>query len=1113
MNESNNNSRLRRSITQFLNSQTRGYKNSTSYRHLNEQFNSLKQEISSYNEDIVTASNKYYEAVEEGNETLADQYRNDLRQAKERKREAKERQRDVQDSIEELENISRNIEEQGELNRQSNDDLLSGIEQSIQTMGIANMSNKMSESVDSLYDVIKESSNTLGLDSESRRALSDSIYENTKAINKDLGKSLLSVNDTADELSAVIEAGMTDTKKIADIVPLLAEGNKLLGLNGDQLADYATKFQDSPEDIQKLYDIMASGKMMDGEYKDYALQAYQPFTEQLNELTNVMYTLKGKGVDIGNVEAQLLALNSTMNKNSIGEFKYADLMNDVMSKNNSELASQYGNQIVPYADRIRQGDISGLQDLMQGAITSARSGTPEEAWSQMYGDLFDYNEMKNSNAKIEDIMADMQTYQNQYMSSTDDSMKQIADNYHQSLPEQFWNYFTSLPIAQALTGFLGDMDLNWSTLALGGIGIKKVLGWLGGSGASAGGAGLFSNIASKIGGLFGGAGTTASTATAGAEVAGAGASVAGGSGLLAGLGTTLSKVAPWLSIGTSAVSGVSGLYKGVTSEDSEESTRGYTSAGLNLGGAGVGALIGSIVPGVGTLLGAGIGAGVGGITDWLAGDKISDSFSGKEGDTASKEGTTSSEDSTQTNLNSSDILTNVYGLLSEWYNLYKNGSREKAKTESTYAQFTDDGVTADMTATSTSNLSGFASMPDIEQGNMGSTGSASGAGADFLPPTVDGSHKNGLDTVPKDGYIAELHKNEAVLTKKDADVWRANKSKNSAIKNNSKNSLSLIDKIASDEIIKQASANYEEFASAFKNVGSNGTSTGGNGINTSMGSGVFPKYTLTDRQVLGIAHVVEGEQSGVEGHNAEASLMANLTDIGGDAKATTENLIAKVTGGWFANGKNRYNNPGNPAQTAIDAVKSVLVQGKRTLPRYVNEHDCFSDLSSVTNNGRAISKTDRGSYRQFVTKIKNRYGASGTFYTFPNAGSDPFYYTSEENRQKYGENHYAQGTPYVPEDQVAVVHEGEMIVPKANNPLANGVKVPTNTDKDESNNTSINNAEAIRELQNIVKTLQQGIQYLGKKIDSQENSPTINIQQGKGSNLTNLKQLFTVNQL
>ena len=186
--------------------------------------------------------------------------------------------------------------------------------------------------------------------------------------------------------------------------------------------------------------------------------------------------------------------------------------------------------------------------------------------------------------------------------------------------------------------------------------------------------------------------------------------------------------------------------------------------------------------------------------------------------------------------------------------------------------------------------------------------------------------------------------------------------------------------------------------------GSGGTSSeGGNAV---TGSGDFPKYQLNDSQIKGLANIIDHEQPGPEGKYAEASIMANLTDIGGDSNATTPNLINKAKT-WFAHGDSRFSNPGSPTSTAINAVKDVIVGGKRTLPRYVNEHDCFSDLTSVTNDGKAITKTNRSAYKQHVTKIKNRYGASGTFWGFPNSQSDPFYYTSDANRKKWGENCYS----------------------------------------------------------------------------------------------------------
>lgn len=47
---------------------------------------------------------------------------------------------------------------------------------------------------------------------------------------------------------------------------------------------------------------------------------------------------------------------------------------------------------------------------------------------------------------------------------------------------------------------------------------------------------------------------------------------------------------------------------------------------------------------------------------------------------------------------------------------------------------------------------------------------------EFEGQEIDGSKKCGLDYVPFDGYIAELHKGEAVLTAEEAAAWRAGRS-------------------------------------------------------------------------------------------------------------------------------------------------------------------------------------------------------------------------------------------------------------------------------------------------------------------------------------------------
>lgn len=167
--------------------------------------------------------------------------------------------------------------------------------------------------------------------------------------------------------------------------------------------------------------------------------------------------------------------------------------------------------------------------------------------------------------------------------------------------------------------------------------------------------------------------------------------------------------------------------------------------------------------------------------------------------------------------------------------------------------------------------------------------------------------------------------------------------------------------------------------------------------------GTFPKYKLTDAQIKGIANIVAHEQGtdNEAGMYAEASLIANRTDIKGDEYATTENLIKTVTGGWFAYGKSRFET-GTTNAKAIKAVKDVIVLGKRTLPHYIDEHDCLSDISYVENG----IKSDKSTWVKHKTVIYNRFTSRYKFYSFPGGiktGVDPFGYTSDEMRKKLGE--------------------------------------------------------------------------------------------------------------
>ncbi len=196
-------------------------------------------------------------------------------------------------------------------------------------------------------------------------------------------------------------------------------------------------------------------------------------------------------------------------------------------------------------------------------------------------------------------------------------------------------------------------------------------------------------------------------------------------------------------------------------------------------------------------------------------------------------------------------------------------------------------------------------------------------------------------------------------------------------------------------------------------------------------SNYFTKYNLTEDQLLQIASLCQQEQPGVSGAAAEASLMAN--------KFETEGSIAKskykdnpADGLYYYIKNNTWWNSGalvmnrrNASPEIVDAVRDVLVYGKRTLPKYVNSHDCLScntkrKCPSGKDGDICIIKTDgvvhtqstiinkRSFYVPHSTQVANVYDVNAfkTFYSFPNELSDPFSYKSTKLREQYGECHY-----------------------------------------------------------------------------------------------------------
>lgn len=185
--------------------------------------------------------------------------------------------------------------------------------------------------------------------------------------------------------------------------------------------------------------------------------------------------------------------------------------------------------------------------------------------------------------------------------------------------------------------------------------------------------------------------------------------------------------------------------------------------------------------------------------------------------------------------------------------------------------------------------------------------------------------------------------------------------------------------------IKTSSSSLKTIVSAKSRDGNN---TGGNEVV------IGQKYNLSSSDLKSLAYVAYKEQGSTKGAAAEATLMANRYELHGSKYSSLKKYVRDS--GWFASSKSRIDNPGSVPGSVLTSVKDVLVNGNRTLPLYIDEHDYFGDISKIVTNSKTykgVSKRIRSHYIPNNTVIYNNMSAVYTFYKFPTSTSDPFGYT------------------------------------------------------------------------------------------------------------------------
>ena len=180
----------------------------------------------------------------------------------------------------------------------------------------------------------------------------------------------------------------------------------------------------------------------------------------------------------------------------------------------------------------------------------------------------------------------------------------------------------------------------------------------------------------------------------------------------------------------------------------------------------------------------------------------------------------------------------------------------------------------------------------------------------------------------------------------------------------------------------------------------------GNGVysetsgSTTGGSSVGKKYNVTEKELEHLANIGLREQGNTQGEKAEISQICNRTDYANRNGQKYSSPASYVdNSGWYGNPDytDYISSRGANRNEAINIAKDIVLNGNRTLPLYVDEHDCFSDITSISTGGAINNKS---SYVKDKTVIKNRYGSTYTFDSFSSdlSMSDPFGYTAEMKR-------------------------------------------------------------------------------------------------------------------
>lgn len=635
-------------------------------------------------------------------------------------------------------------------------------------------------------------------------------------------------------------------------------------------------------------------------------------------------------------------------------------------------------------------------------------------------------------------------------------------------------------------------------------------------------------------------------ASGGDDAARAAASLAGsGGGALSKLGSFASKASGPLAIAGVALDGILGGFKtkdwfGETAGigDTVSSVIGgalggtgpgvvdkgsVLEKGLNIGGgalkgAGVGALIGSVVPGLGTAIGGGIGAVVGAVGSAIGGGNIAKALSwtgGKLkdagswcvdklqdagdwiGDKLTDTGKLISDEWSSFKDDPKQFLTDKLNAAEDAFNDKVSWLGEKAgdlgdaigdkcpilsdALTTMGSIFGDSNTTLSEKLTSLADTIGSGIESLWESFKDSDVGQAIGDKVSWVGGKIsDGASwigsklgfADGLSNVPFDGFPAILHAGESVLTASQSSILRntvadggidtssllstqtetdkvTNRKTTESLLNTSETSSDILDNLVS--YFKQTHEDNKNIITTFKRTGIFGSLLS----MATRGSGT----SLLGRLFSGLTGLTGGSGGFGGSSGSSGSFGGGATGTGGMSGSGSGLDVLAFHPNLEGSGANRWRDyaidalKANGLSTSEDMVNKVIKQINSESsgdPKAINNWDSnakaghpskglLQTIDSTFNSYKFSGHDDIwNGYDNMLAAInyaKNRYGNS----------------LVNSSGNGLGSGHgYAVGTPWIPDDQVAVVHKGEMIVPASNNPFNVGTvsSVPTSSSTD-----------------------------------------------------------------